>query len=105
MARAQRGQTAATARIYQLLKTRFTKLPAQEHVVYQYNAAIRIRIIDDSFRGQTVDEREDSLVSLLNALPLKMRTSVTALLLLTPEEAADPRNTASKAFDEESPSR
>lgn len=104
MPRTPRGQSAATARIYAALKQRFPDIPDDPRkVVYQYNSAIRIRVISSAFAGVSIDDREEALLPLLNALPIKMRSSITNVLLLTAEEAAGPQRIASAAFEEEEP--
>jgi stress-induced morphogen len=75
-------------------KTRQTKLvekvlqreyPSTE--AYRYNpASIRVRIIDERFRGLSRIERDDLVSPLLSELPEEIQVDITILLLLTPEE-------------------
>jgi hypothetical protein len=54
---------------------------------YRYNiASIRVRIIDEHFRGKSKLERDDWVSPLLEGLPEETQNDITILLLLTPEE-------------------
>lgn len=56
--------------------------------VYRHAAwAIRIRIIERGFNDIARADREESVWSLLEHLPERIKDSITMLLLLTPQEA------------------
>ena len=56
---------------------------------YRYNAAsIRVRVVDDQFRGKSVPERERLVRPLIARLPAECQSDITILLLLPPEELA-----------------
>jgi len=58
--------------------------------VYRQNSAsIRIRIIDDSFQGVGLSDRHDDVWHHLDVLSDEDLSSVSVLLLITPEEAKD----------------
>lgn len=57
--------------------------------VYRYNpASIRIRVIDDRFKGMNRVERERWVRPLIRALPEDVQSDITILLLLAPEETS-----------------
>ena len=71
-----------TALIEEKLRQHFPNVEA-----YRYNpASIRVRIIDDRFRGKSNPERDDMVWPLLEQLPQEIQEDVTILLLLTEEE-------------------
>jgi hypothetical protein len=49
--------------------------------------SIRVRIIDSGFHGLDLVEREGRVWRILEPLPPAVRSHITLLLLLTPEEA------------------
>jgi stress-induced morphogen len=54
---------------------------------YRYNSAsIRIRIIDDRFRGKSKAEREEMVFPVLKRLPEEIQDDIMLLLLLTDDE-------------------
>jgi hypothetical protein len=55
--------------------------------VYRYNpACIRVRVVDESFRGLSIQQREEVAESVLRKLPKNARSEITVLLLLPREE-------------------
>lgn len=52
----------------------------------RYKSFIRIRVIDSDFKGVDRLDREPEVWELLETLPDEVFTSITMLLLLTPEE-------------------
>src|SRR5438309_2846008 len=55
--------------------------------VYRYNSvSVRVRIIDPDFRGMSRVDRDSALWNVLDTLPEDVRSDVSLLLLLTPEE-------------------
>ena len=76
-------QTAETKTIEDALAGHFPDVK-----VYRYNpASIRVRIIDERFRGRSKPERERMVLPLVRALPEDIQSDITILLLLAPEEA------------------
>jgi stress-induced morphogen len=64
------------------LEPRFPKTEA-----YQYNSAsIRVRIVDNEFRGKNMVEREQIVLPLIRELPRNVQDDITILLLLAPDE-------------------
>lgn len=97
-------QDRSTRLIYARLKDRFPDLPTEmDKVVYRYNpASIRVRVVDPTFAGMTYTQREESIADILTALPSAVRTDITLLLLLTPNEAQDPSDLMNLEFDDPS---
>ena len=62
--------------------------PAAEVVVYRRDpVSIRIRIIDPDFAPLNRAQRHQAIVPYLRALPQELRSDITILLLLSPDEA------------------
>lgn len=75
-------RTDETRRIEKMFSERYPSTEA-----YRFNSAsIRIRIVDKSFEGVPIDEREDKVWPLLDTLPERTRADVSLLLLLAPSE-------------------
>ena len=55
----------------------------------QSKSNIRLRVIDESYAGQLIKSRHQSLWKVLENLSLEDRNQVTLMVLLTPEETAD----------------
>lgn len=54
---------------------------------YRYNiASIRVRIIDERFRGKSKPDREEMVLPIIEDLPEEIQTDLTILLLLVPKE-------------------
>ena|SRR5436305_11252906 len=64
---------------------------------------VRIRVIDDRFRGLTKSERHRKVWPYLHDLPEDVLSDVSTLLLLTPDEKAG--SLASTEFDDPIPPR
>lgn len=76
------SQTPETKEIEDLVRPQFPDVLA-----YRYNSAsIRIRIIDERFRGMSRVERDRIVDPLLETLPEETQADITILLLLAPEE-------------------
>ena len=60
---------------------------AKIDVVRRNNAILRIRIIDQNFKGLNLVQRDNLLWTFLDNLPEDVFAQITMLLLLTPEEA------------------
>lgn len=72
--------------------------------VYRYNSAsIRIRIVDDCFKGKSLVEREEMVLPLIRKLPKKTQSDITVLLLLAPEEVSG--SLMNLEFEDPTPSR
>jgi len=69
----------------------------------QNSVSIRVRIIDDDFRGMDRVDREPAVWKLLKSLPEDILSDITMLLLLTPQEAE--RSLANLEFNDPIPSR
>jgi stress-induced morphogen len=95
--------TPETARIVRLLEAHFPHHPAAyPAAAYRYNSAsIRVRVVDDSFRGLDLLDREEKVRPLLRKLPQGTRSDITILLLLTPEEVED--SWGNREFENPSP--
>lgn len=75
-------ETDETRRIESVLRPDF---PAVE--AYRFNSAsIRVRIIDERFRGKSKAERHEMVIHYLDSLPTELRDDITILLLLTDDE-------------------
>ena len=60
---------------------------AEIHAYRQNLMSIRVRIIDSGFQGLDFVEREGRVWQVLESLPPAVRSHITLLLLLTPDEA------------------
>jgi stress-induced morphogen len=96
--------TPETARIVRLLKTHFPHHPtAYPPAAYRYNSAsIRVRVVDDSFTGLALPDREEKVLPLFRKLPRETRSDITILLLLAPEEVEE--SWMNREFENPSPS-
>ncbi len=101
MAESGRTKTPETEEIERLLKGTF---PGTE--VYRYNSAsIRVRIVDERFKGKPASERDAMVEPLLARLPEDTQADITMLLLLVPDEAeGSPRSLLYLEFEHPSPS-
>jgi stress-induced morphogen len=99
-----RRTTAETKRIEELLKKYYPNHPrGYPPRAYRYNrASIRIRIVDDSFKGKSWSERDDMVDPILRTLPEKTYSDIMILLLLTPSEVR--RSGANMEFEHPTPS-
>ncbi len=74
-------------RIADELSTYESEHPGSAAELYRQNpAAVRIRIVDPSFKGLDRIERDDIVWRYLNKLPASARGDITVVLLLTPDE-------------------
>jgi stress-induced morphogen len=75
-------RTEDSRRVEEELRKHFPQSDA-----YRYNSAsIRVRIIDESFRGKTEIEREKMVDPILQQLPEDLESDITLLLTLTADE-------------------
>ncbi len=81
-------KTPETDRIEELLRQHFPHYPPDHPpAAYRYNpASIRVRVVDESFRGKSLPDREDLVLPVLRTLPEETQDDITILLLLAPEE-------------------
>jgi len=72
---------------------------------YRYNSAsLRIRVVDERFRGKSADERDAMIEPLLKRLPPATQSDIINLLTLTPEEATGQSKDALLNLEFEDPS-
>jgi hypothetical protein len=76
---------------------------AQIEVKPQNPVSVRVRIVDPEFKNLDRVAREERIWKILDGLPEKVRSDITMLLLVTPEEKRD--SFASFEFDNPLPSR
>ena len=98
-------QDDRTAAIYHALAGQF---PALDHrpkeVVYAYNpVAIRVRVVDESFEGQSYFQRHRRVMKALSSLPEEIVGDITMVLALTEREKQ--QNLVNLEFDDPSRSR
>jgi hypothetical protein len=54
---------------------------------YRFNSAsIRVRVIDSSFEGKSIPEREDMVFPVIDRLPKRIREDILLLLTMAPSE-------------------
>ena len=98
-------QTPETQKIEKLLKKLFPNHPEDfPPTAYRYNSAsIRVRVVDESFKGKSRSEREKVVLPALRTLTEKTQSDITVLLLLAPDETD--RSMMNFEFDHPTPSR
>jgi stress-induced morphogen len=75
---------------------------------YRYNSAsIRIRVVDDRFKGKSSEKRDAMVERLLETLPERLQADIVNLLTLYPGEIDDSLTArlANEEFDDPTPSR
>src|SRR3954469_19901128 len=78
-------KTDETRAIERALRERFPDTEA-----YRYNSAsIRIRVIDDAFKGKSDREREQLLEPILERLPEETQADIMLLLTMTKKETKE----------------
>jgi len=79
---------AKTKRIERLLIEEYRSVHPDARIkVYRYNpGAIRIRVVDRSFEGKTISEREAEIWRILEKLPDPLQMEISVCLLITPDE-------------------
>ena len=105
--RASKKQDERTAAIYEALATQFPDLdPRPKEVVYVYNpVAIRVRVVDESFAGQSYSQRHRRVMKALSPLPEEIVGDITMVLVLTPSEIEKQQSLVNLEFDDPSRSR
>ena len=101
MVEAEKSKTPETEETERLLNGTFP-----ETEVYRYNSAsIRVRIVDERFKGKSASERDAMVEPHLARLPEDTQADITMLLLLAPGEAeGSPRSLLNLEFEHPSPS-
>jgi hypothetical protein len=95
---------ATLKRIVDALKPYEAAHPRAKIEVYRQNSvSVRIRVIDEKFKGTSRAEREEELWKALEALPDETVAEISLLLLLTPTEAKE--SLANYEFDNPVPSK
>jgi|SRR6516162_6432495 hypothetical protein len=100
----QQKKTPETDRIEEVLGRHFTQHPPDyPPTAYRYNSAsIRVRVVDESFRGKSRSEREKMALPVVRTLPEETQEDITILLLLSPEDLE--RSPMNLEFEAPSPS-
>lgn len=96
MVESEKIKTPETEEIEQLLNRTFP-----ETEVYRYNSAsIRVRIVDERFKGKSASERDAMVEPHLARLPEDTQADITMLLLLAPDEIEEaPHNLVNLEFE------
>jgi YD repeat-containing protein len=104
MAKAAKKNDQAVRTILQALQAEYGPSHPKANIeAYRYNpASIRIRITDPDFRRTNLLDREELVDPILEKLPEDIRSEITLLLLLTPEEQRE--SMGSMEFDNPTPS-
>jgi stress-induced morphogen len=95
-------RTDESRRVERLLRRKFPNTDA-----YRYNSAsLRVRVIDDRFKGMSNEERDSMVEPLLKKLPKKTQDDIMNLITLSPDEAAhfSSNSLMNLEFEEPSPS-
>ncbi len=79
----QRKRTDETKKIEKALRKDFPNADAYRH----NSASIRIRIIDDRFKGKTESQRDEMVDPILDQLPEETQSDIMLLLTMTADEA------------------
>lgn len=79
-----------TRQIEQILQDDFQSQHSKSKItVYRYNpGSIRIRIVDPSFAGKSLSEREAAVWKILEKLPEQVQLEISVCLLIAPNEQA-----------------
>jgi stress-induced morphogen len=95
-------RTAESRLVEDLLRRTFPSTDA-----YRYNSAsIRVRVVDERFRGKSVEDRDSMVEPLLAKLPEDIQADIVNLLTAYPDEANDSIRVliANQEFEKPSPS-
>ncbi len=100
-------QDDRTAAIYRALASHFPELDSRpKEVVYVYNpVAIRVRVVAESFEGQSYFQRHRRVMKALSPLPEEIVGDITMVLALTPSELQKQQSLVNFEFDDPSRSR
>jgi stress-induced morphogen len=75
---------------------------------YRYNSAsVRIRVVDDRFKGKSAEKRDAMVERLINRLPERLQADIMNLLTLYPGETNESLTArlANEEFEDPTPSR
>src|SRR5260370_36597536 len=88
MATAAKDTDDYSRRIKQVLSERYKALHRKSKIeAYRFNpASVRVRVIDPDFAGKGIPERENEVWAILETLPEEVRSDISVVLLITPEE-------------------
>ena len=79
--------TNETKRIERLIDEHYPNCPKDLLRAYRYNfASIRVRVVDERFRGMNRAERDRIVSPLIDTLPEETVQDINILLILTPDE-------------------
>ena len=97
---------AVIERIESALSAFQAAYPRAKIELYRQNSvSVRVRIVNESFRGLSRSQREDLVWEHLNALDGGAQNEISMLILVTPDELDDPFAFSSHEFDSPFPSR
>jgi stress-induced morphogen len=78
-------RTDESRKVEELLRKEFPRSDA-----YRYNSAsIRVRVVDERFKGKSIEKRDAMVEPLLKQLPEKTQADIMNLLTLYPNEEKD----------------
>lgn len=102
-----RGRTDAVIESIESALNAFqiTHPQARIELYRQNSVSVRVRIVEESFRGLSRSQREDTVWEHLNALEREAQNEISMLILVTPDELDDPFAFSSHDFDAPCPSR
>jgi hypothetical protein len=93
-------RTDESRQVEQVLRKKFPGTDA-----YRYNSAsIRVRVIDPSFEGLEIEERDSMVEPLLKQLPEHIQADIMNLITLSPSEAETPTKLSLVNLEFEDPS-
>jgi stress-induced morphogen len=95
--------TKETKAIERLIDAKFPNNSKDLPRAYRYSpVSIRVRIVDEGFRGKNRSEREKMVLPLIRSLPDETQQDLTILLLLAPDEVEE--SLMNREYAEPSPS-
>ena len=65
---------------------------------------IRVRVVDNAFKGKNADQRENMVFPILETLPKAIQNDVAFLLMATPQELTNGKELQNLEFEDPSPS-
>ena len=96
-------RNAKSEQVEQLLRTQFPVTDA-----YRYNSAsIRVRVLDERFKGKSSAERDAMIEPIIGQLPENVQADIINLILIYPGETENSMEArlANEEFEDPSPSR
>jgi hypothetical protein len=83
-------RTRETKKIERIIDERYPNCPKEVPRAYRYNSAsLRIRVVDERFKGLNRSQREKIVMPLIRTLPEETQQDVMVLLILAPDELND----------------